>query len=289
MERVFVVGAGFMGAGIAQVAAQAGYAVGLWDERADALSGAMAEIGRSLGRLAAKGRLAEPVDAVLARIQPAAGLGDAANADWVIEAVFEDPGLKKKLFQTLETVIPDTAILASNTSSIPITRLATACRRPERVVGLHFFGPVPLMGVVEVVKAAETSQDVFEKASEFVRSLGKAPLRVTRDIPMFVLNRVFTAAFNEACDLVADGVATPEDVDMGLKLGFGWNAGPFEIADNAGLDTLVRIMSFTGSLSEDRLKPGPGADLIRSMVQEGRLGRKSGRGFYRYENGKKTT
>jgi 3-hydroxybutyryl-CoA dehydrogenase len=170
--------------------------------------------------------------------------------------------------------------LASNTSSIPISRLAEVTQHPERVLGLHFFGPVPLMGLVEVVKGERTSEDVFERGVDFVRSLGKTPVRVMRDIPCFVMNRIFSAAFREAVDLVAAGVVSPEEVDVGMRLGYGWNAGPFEIADNAGLDTLVLIARSMKALGEETLVPR--SDLIERMVKEGRLGRKSGRGFYMY-------
>jgi 3-hydroxybutyryl-CoA dehydrogenase len=168
----------------------------------------------------------------------------------------------------------------TNTSSIPVTRLAANTARPERVLGLHFFGPVPLMRLVEVIKGEKTSPQVFERGVGFVRSLGKTPVRVQRDIPGFVMNRIFSAAFREAVDLCDRGIATPEDIDVGMRLGYGWNAGPFEIADNAGLDTVLRVSRSIQALGADRLAFT--SDLIERMVAEGKLGRKAGKGFYRY-------
>jgi len=280
MNHVLVVGAGFMGAGIAQVCAQAGYRVSLMDVKAEALKKAERVIRGSVEKLSAKGIVKEPPDTVLARLTWVQDLGAAAQADLVIESVLEIEDLKKKIFEELDQSAPVETPLATNTSSIPITRLAQATRYPERVLGLHFFGPVPLMGLVEVVKGEKTSVECFNQGVDFVESLGKKPVRVNRDVPGFVMNRIFSAAFREAVDLVADGIATPEDVDVGMKLGYGWNAGPFEIADNAGLDTFALVGAFMKAIGEDDLCPR--SDLVQKMVGQGRLGRKTGHGFYRY-------
>ena len=280
MESVLVVGAGFMGTGIAQVCAQTGYRLHLMDVNQAALDKAMSQIQRSLSKLAAKGLLKDSPEVTLALITTERDLSSAANADWVIEAALEVENLKREIFQELDRITPAKTPLATNTSTIPITRLAQAIKHPERVLGLHFFGPVPLMGLVEVVKGEKTSSDVFERGVAFVRSLGKTPVRVSKDIPGFVMNRIFSAAFREALDLVADGITTPEDVDIGMKLGFGWNAGPFEIADNAGLDTFLLVGQSMKALGEDHLVAR--SDLIQKMVKEGRLGRKVGKGFYKY-------
>jgi 3-hydroxybutyryl-CoA dehydrogenase len=280
VESILVIGAGFMGTGIAQVCAQSGYRVYLMDVDSAALEKAMGSIKWSAEKLSAKGLLAESPTTVLDRITPVNTLESAAKAQWVIEAVLEVEQLKKDIFQELDGLAPEDTPLATNTSSIPITRIARATRNPARVLGLHFFGPVPLMGLVEVVKGKQTAESIFEQGVDFVKSLGKIPVRVHRDIPCFVMNRIFSSAFREAVDLVALGIVSPEDVDLGMKLGYGWNAGPFEIADNAGLDTYVLIGKVMRSLGEENLTPR--SDLIERLVAEGRLGRKTGKGFYRY-------
>lgn len=280
MGKVLVVGAGFMGSGIAQVSAQAGCRVYLTDIEPSAVERALHNIGISLQKLASKGLVNEPPETILDRISFVRDLHLASEADWVIEAVYEDEGVKRPLFEELDSLARPHTPLATNTSSIPITRLAEVTKRPERVLGLHFFGPVPLMGLVEVIKGEKTSPDIFEQGVAFVKSLGKTPVRVHRDIPGFVMNRIFSAAFREAVDLVDQGIVSPEDVDRGMRLGYGWNAGPFEIADNAGLDTCARIARSLKALGEDHLTPR--SNLIERMVAEGRLGKKSGKGFYLY-------
>lgn len=277
-----VVGAGFMGSGIAQVSAQAGYQVHLMDIQESITDRALRDIRWSVEKLGVKGFLREPPENVLERISPEKDLSSASEADWVIEAVLEEEGLKRSIFQELDRTSRPGTPLATNTSSIPITRLAEGTRRPERVLGLHFFGPVPLMGLVEVVKGEKTSPEIFERGVAFVQSLGKAPVRVQRDIPGFVMNRIFSAAFREAVDLVDQGIVSVEDVDTGMRLGYGWNAGPFEIADNAGLHTCLRIMQTMRALEAGNLVPA--SNLIERMVGEGRLGRKAGKGFYSYSS-----
>jgi 3-hydroxyacyl-CoA dehydrogenase len=280
MEYILVIGAGFMGSGIAQVCAQAGYSVHLMDIKREALNKALKEIYWSVEKLYTKGIIKESPQTVLERITPEEDLKSAADVNWVIEAALEVEDLKHEIFQELDRITPLKTPLASNTSSIPITQIAMATQHPARVVGLHFFGPVSLMGLVEVVKGKKTSLEVFERGVAFVRSLGKTPVRVQRDIPCFVMNRIFSAAFREAVDLVSQGVVSPEDVDVGMRLGYGWNAGPFEIADNAGLDTYALISQSMKTLGEESLVSSSG--LIERMVEEGRLGRKAGKGFYRY-------
>jgi 3-hydroxybutyryl-CoA dehydrogenase len=286
MQTVLVVGAGFMGAGIAQVCAQTGYTVNLMDSDEAALENAVQGIQWSVGKLAQKGFVKETPEVVLQRLKTQTDMQAAAEVQWIIEAVFEEEDLKLKIFKELDRMASRQTPIATNTSSIPITRLAQATRHPERVLGLHFFGPVPLMGLVEVVKGEQTSTEIFDRGVEFVKALGKTPLKVQRDIPGFVLNRIFAAAFRECIDLVAGGIASPADIDAGMRLGYGWNVGPFEIADNAGLDTHVRVGKALQRLGEEQFTPK--SDLVSKMVEEGRLGRKVGRGFYRYdENGRK--
>jgi len=286
MENVMVVGAGFMGSGIAQVCAQAGYGVYLMDVNQEALNKADAGIKWSLEKFASKGILKESPQKVLERITFTGDLNKAGDAGWVIEAAFEEQALKEQLFEQLDKLVSDDAILATNTSSIPVTQLARLTKRPEKVLGLHFFGPVPFMGLVEVIKGEKTSDKVFNQGVEFVKSLGKTPVKVYKDIAGFVMNRIFGAAFRECVDLVADGIASPEDIDIGMRLGYGWNIGPFEIADNAGLDTFARVGESMLALGEEHLVAK--SDLILKMVKDGRLGKKVGEGFYRYtKDGKK--
>jgi len=280
MEKILVLGAGFMGSGIAQVSAQAGYRVYLMDIQRAITDRALQDIRRSVEKLEAKGLLKESSEEVLARISPEKDLSNGSEVDWVIEAALEEEELKRAIFEELDRISRPETPLATNTSSIPVTRLAQNTKRPERVLGLHFFGPVPLMELVEVVKGKKTSPEIFEQGVAFVQSLGKTPVRVQRDIPGFVMNRIFSAAFREAVDLVDQGIVSPEDVDAGMRLGYGWNAGPFEIADNAGLDTCARVGQSMRALGVGHLAPS--SNLIERMVAEGRLGRKTGRGFYRY-------
>ena len=280
MDKVLVVGAGFMGSGIAQVSAQAGYQVHLMDIQGAITDRALKEIRWSLEKLAAKSLLTEPVEEILVRISLEQDLSCASKMDWIIEAATEAEELKRSIFRELDRVSKPETPLATNTSSIPITRLAQNTRRPERVLGLHFFGPVPLMRLVEVIKGEKTSSEIFERGVAFAQSLGKTPVRVQRDIPGFVMNRIFSAALREAVDLVDQGIATPEDVDAGMRLGYGWNVGPFEIADNAGLDTCARVGQTMKALGAEHLAPS--SNLMERMVSKGRLGRKAGKGFYRY-------
>jgi 3-hydroxybutyryl-CoA dehydrogenase len=256
------------------------------DLDAEALKKAMAGIKWSIEKFESKGMLNEPAQKILERINTAKDLSNAVDTVWVIEAAFEDRALKEQLFEELDRLVSADTLLATNTSTIPISMLARATQRPERVLGLHFFGPVPFMSLVEVVKGKQTSEKVFNRGIEFVKSLGKTPVKVHKDIPGFVMNRIFGAAFRECVDLVADGIASPEDIDLGMRLGYGWNIGPFEIADNAGLDTFARVGETMLALGEDNLVAR--SDLIFKMVEEGRLGKKVGQGFYRYtKDGKK--
>jgi 3-hydroxybutyryl-CoA dehydrogenase len=286
MQKISVIGVGFMGAGIAQVCAQAGYQVKISDANPDVIENAVGAIKWSLEKFESKGFLKETPQMVLNRIKVAKDLDDLGDADLIIEAIYENENIKIELFKELDRLVPPQTPLATNTSSIPISRLAAVTATPERVLGLHFFGPVPFMGLVEVIKGEKTSEQIFNRGTDFVKSLGKTPVKVHKDIPGFVMNRIFGAAFRECVDLVADGIASPEDIDIGMRLGYGWNIGPFEIADNAGLDTFARVGETMLALGEEHLVAK--SDLIMKMVKEGRLGKKVGQGFYRYsKDGKK--
>jgi 3-hydroxybutyryl-CoA dehydrogenase len=273
-EHVLVVGAGQMGAGIAQVVAASGRRVSIYDAAPGAVERGLAGMRRSLDRLAQKGG-ADP-DVVLGRVEPADSI---VPADLMIEAVVEDPSVKEEIFRAADEILPPEAILASNTSSIPITSLAAATGRPDRVIGMHFFNPVPLMGLVEVIRGLDTSDETAAAITELARELGKTPAEA-RDFPGFVSNRILMPFINEAAYALMEGIAEAEAIDTIAKLGFSHPIGPLALADLIGLDTCVAIMEVLHEgLGDPKYAPCP---LLRQYVQAGRLGRKSGRGFYEY-------
>lgn len=279
-ETVVVIGAGFMGAGIAQVCIESGYSCILTDSDESSLARGEKSIQASLGRQHNKGHLNRSLPEILSCLEIRAGLEIPENAAWVIEAVFEDETLKKDLLRQVERQVGPRTIIGTNTSSIPVGSLASALSDPSRFVGLHFFGPVPLMGLVEVVQGPDTSEATYNRSMAFVKALGKHPVGVKKDLPGFVMNRIFAAAFKECQELVRDGVATVEDIDAGMRLGYGWRLGPFQIVDNAGLDTVLRINRSMKALGETCLFAE--TDLIEKKVEKGQLGRKAGQGFYTY-------
>jgi 3-hydroxybutyryl-CoA dehydrogenase len=274
-ERVLVVGAGQMGAGIAQVVASSGRTVLLHDALPGAVDRALETTRRSLERLAAKGAELDR-DAVIGRIEPAQ---DIEPADLMVEAVVEDAGVKEDVFRRADEVLPAEAVLASNTSSIPISSLAAVTRRPDRVIGMHFFNPVPVMALVEVVRGPETSEETVAAIVELARELGKTPAEAN-DFPGFVSNRILMPFINEAAQALEQGVAEPEAIDTIAKLGFNHPMGPLALADLIGLDTCVAILEvLRDGLGDARYEP---AALLREHVAAGRLGRKSGQGFFTY-------
>jgi 3-hydroxybutyryl-CoA dehydrogenase len=273
-EHVLVVGAGQMGGGIAQVVAASGRRVSLHDAAPGAVERGLATIERSLTKLHEKGG-ADPAE-VLRRIEPA---DEIVAADLLIEAVIEDAAVKEQIFRRADAVLPGTAILASNTSSIPITSLAAVTKRPERVVGMHFFNPVPVLKLVEVIRGLETSDETAAAITQLAKELGKTPAEA-RDLPGFVSNRILMPFINEAAYALLEGVAEPEAIDTIARLGFAHPMGPLALADLIGLDTCVAIMEVLHQgLGDPKYAPCP---LLRQYVQAGRLGRKSGRGFYQY-------
>jgi 3-hydroxybutyryl-CoA dehydrogenase len=273
-EHVLVVGAGQMGGGIAQVVAGSGRRVSLHDAAPRATERGLATMRRSLEKLAEKGGT-DP-DEVLARVEPA---DDLVPADLLIEAVVEDADVKQDVFRRADELLPPEAVLASNTSSIPITSLAAATSRPDRVIGMHFFNPVPVLKLVEVVRGLETSDETAAAIVALAVDLGKTPA-VANDFPGFVSNRILMPFINEAVWALHDGVAEPEAIDTIAKLGFAHPMGPLALADLIGLDTCVAIMDVLHEgLGDPKYAPCP---LLREHVQAGRLGRKSGRGFYAY-------
>jgi len=273
-EHVLVVGAGQMGGGIAQVVASSGRRVSLHDPYPGATDRGLAAMRKSLEKLAEKG--GPPAEEVLARVTSAENL---VAADLMIEAVVEDAQVKEDVFRRADDVLSDSAILASNTSSIPITSLAAVTRRPERVIGMHFFNPVPVLKLVEVIRAVQTSDETASAIVELARDLGKEPAEA-RDFPGFVSNRILMPFINEAAYALMEGVAEAEAIDTIAKLGFAHPMGPLALADLIGLDTCLAIMEVLHSgLGDPKYAPCP---LLRQYVQAGRLGRKSGQGFYAY-------
>ena len=272
--HVLVVGAGQMGGGIAQVLAASGRRVSLHDAAPGAVERGLVAMRRSLDKLAEKGG-ADPND-VLGRIEPVA---EIVEAELMIEAVIEDAAVKEEIFRTADRVLPPDAILASNTSSIPIATLAAATERAPQVIGMHFFNPVPLMSLVEVIRAPETSDETTAAVVELASELGKTPAEAN-DFPGFVSNRILMPFINEAAYALQDGVAEAEAIDTIARLGFNHPIGPLALADLIGLDTCVSIMEVLhAGLGGDKYAPCP---LLREHVTAGRLGRKSGQGFYTY-------
>ncbi len=273
-DHVLVVGAGQMGGGIAQVVAASGRRVSLHDAAPGAVDRGLATIRRSLEKLAEKGG-ADPEE-VLGRISPA---DELVPADLLIEAIVEDAAVKEELFRRADEMLPPEAILASNTSSIPITSLAAVTGRPERVIGMHFFNPVPVLKLVEVIRAVQTSDETAAAITALAEDLGKVPAQAN-DFPGFVSNRILMPFINEAAYALLEGVAEPEAIDTIAKLGFAHPMGPLALADLIGLDTCVAIMEVLHEgLGNPKYAPCP---LLRQYVQAGRLGRKSGKGFYTY-------
>jgi len=281
VKTIGVVGAGQMGSGIAQVAAQAGYEVLLLDASEEALRRGLEAIRRSLAKFLEKGRITEEtLEAALGRIRTTLDLEALGEADLIVEAIVEDEGAKRALLERLGALAKPEAILASNTSSIPITALGRYSGRPERFIGMHFFNPVPLMQLVEVIRGELTSAATRDVVVEVARRMGKTPLEV-QDYPGFVSNRLLMPMINEAVEALREGVATKEAIDGIMRLGMNHPMGPLELADFIGLDTCLAIMEVLHrGFGDDKYRPSP---LLRRMVQAGLLGRKVGRGFYVYD------
>jgi 3-hydroxybutyryl-CoA dehydrogenase len=279
--RLAVIGAGLMGSGIAQVAAQAGWQVTLRDLDDDAVRRGLASIRGSLERFADKGTIAaEDVDATLARIAPTTQLDAAADADLVVEAVFERLDVKHDVFRELDRICRPDAVLATNTSAIPVTQIAAVTKRPESVVGTHFFSPVPMMKLCELVRGHKTGDETLAAARAFAEEIGKTCVVVNRDIAGFVTTRLIAALVVEAVKLVESGVVSPEDLDTACKLGFGHAMGPLATTDLTGVDVLLHAAQniYTDTADAKFFPP----ELLQRMVTAGDLGRKAGRGFYQY-------
>ena len=280
IKKVFIAGAGAMGGGIAQVCAQSGIEVILNDVSQDAIAKSLKNIAWSVGKFIEKGILSEDKATILGRIGTAIDVSAAADADLTIEAAFEKLEIKRDIFRELDSVCKPDAIFSTNTSAIPITELASATRRPDRVMGLHFFNPVPMMQAVEVIKGVETSAETIEAGVGFVRKLGKEPVLVRSDVPGFLLNRINLVSYVEAIRLVEEGIGTVEDIDKGFRLAFGRRMGPFETGDLVGLDVSHGALMAIYEESKDIRYYPP--QLLRRKVRAGQLGRKTCRGWYVY-------
>ncbi len=280
--KVVVIGAGLMGAGIAQVAAVAGHEVVMRDVTTDALERGLAGVRKSLDRFVAKDRLSHgDAEAAVARITTTTDLGAAADADVVVEAIFEQIEVKQEVFRELDRICRDDVILASNTSAIPITSIASVTGRPEAVVGTHFFSPVPMMGLCELIRGLKTSDATLAAARSFAESVGKTCVVVNRDVAGFVTTRLICALAMEAIRLVESGVASAEDIDTACRLGFGHPMGPLATTDLTGVDILRHAsMNIYEETADEKFFP---PEILTRMVAAGDLGRKSGQGFYRYD------
>ena len=280
IERILVVGSGLMGSGIAQVCAQSGIQVFLSDVKREIIDRALKNIAWSVGKLIEKGKLKETQEAIMARVRPIDSLILSAEVDLAIEAVFERLDLKQEIFRKLDEICGSETVIASNTSAIAITELAAVTKRPEKVLGLHFFNPVPMMEAVEVIRGAATGVQTVERGMEFVRKIGKEPIMVNRDVAGFLINRINYPSTMEAMRMVEEGVGTVEDIDKGLRLASGRRMGIFETSDMVGLDvTYNALLAMYHETGDPRWFPPM---ILRRKVKAGHLGRKTGRGWYEY-------
>lgn len=281
IKKVMVIGAGQMGSGIAQVFAQSGFNVLLNDTKPEALDKGMQRIETLLERNVSKERMTEEEkQATLDRLRPSNDLNDAHDCDFTIEAVVENMDVKTSVFQTLDNVTPDHAILATNTSSLPITEIASVTKRPSQVIGMHFMNPVPVMKLVEIIRGLQTSDETYQAVEDAAKHLNKTSVKVN-DAPGFAANRILMPMINEAVFALHEGVASKEDIDTVMKLGMNHPMGPLTLADFIGLDTCLYIMEVLyEGYADSKYRPCP---LLRKYVKAGWLGKKSGKGFYTYE------
>lgn len=281
IKKPFVVGSGIMGAGIGQLCAQRGYEVTVSDVSEDVVEKARAKVVKGLERRIEKGKITqEDMDSVLSKINWTADMDLAGDSDFVIEAVSENIDLKKDIFKQLDSICSPETILASNTTALSLSEIASSTGRPDKIIGMHFFNPAVIMKLVEIIRADETSQETVDATKSFAESLGKVPIATLKEAPAGIVSRVLAGLLNEAAAVFADGIAEPQDIDAAMKLGAGLPMGPLALIDMIGLDIhLAKMETLHKKLKDDRYKP---PEIIKTMVSEGKLGKKSGQGFYKY-------
>jgi len=281
VKKPFVVGVGIMGAGVGQLCAQKGYDVTVVDTSEEIVEKAKAKVSAGLSRRIEKGKITqEDMDSVLSRMNWSTDLELAKDSDFVVEAIFENIEVKKEVFQKLDSICSPETILASNTTALSISEIASATSRPDKVIGMHFFNPAVIMKLVEVIRGNETSEGTIETTREFAEKLGKVPIVTAKEAPAGIVSRVLGGLLNEATAVYADGIASAEDIDEAMKLGAGLPMGPLALIDMIGLDIhMAKMETLYGKLKDERYKP---SEIIKKMVAEGKLGKKSGEGFYKY-------
>jgi len=281
IKKPFVLGAGIMGAGIGQLCAQKGYEVFVTDVSEEIIGKAKEKVTRGLQRRIEKGKITqEDMDSVLSRMNWSTDLNIARESNFVIEAVFENPDLKKEIFKNLDSICSPETILATNTTALSVSEIASATQRPDKVIGMHFFNPAVIMKLVEIIRGDETSEETIETTKMFAESLGKVPIATFKEAPAGIVSRVLAGMLNEAATVFADGIADVQDIDEAMKLGAGLPMGPLALIDMIGLDIhLAKMQILYKKLKDERYKP---PEIIKEMVAAGKLGKKTGEGFYKY-------
>jgi len=281
IKKPFVLGAGIMGAGIGQLCAQKGYEVFVTDVSEEIIGKAKEKVTRGLQRRIEKGKITqEDMDSVLSRMNWSTDLNIARESNFVIEAVFENPDLKKEIFKNLDSICSPETILATNTTALSVSEIASATQRPDKVIGMHFFNPAVIMKLVEIIRGDETSEETIETTKMFAESLGKVPIATFKEAPAGIVSRVLAGMLNEAATVFADGIADVQDIDEAMKLGAGLPMGPLALIDMIGLDIhLAKMQTLYKKLKDERYKP---PEIIKEMVAAGKLGKKTGEGFYKY-------